>query len=434
MMFQVANRRVPEVRGGNDIWIGRTLLVGCVFAGMASADATFFGLLVVFFGSSMSLSEQEALRLELDAICGYWESAGVESVSNSGSHDLRQSKRDRDLTDLRSKVQPTGHPEEFHDCTLTISRARQARCSLGVLGAGMLTHRGFSAWIVVDGKPLPEYLVAVDSNANRVSCWIPSEEGKHFAVHWQDHGGKVDTCAFITLDGFVVPGRFLFGEGVASRQGVRTSPTTERPFVFRKVDETASETSSECSSQGIGVVALRIKQVARVDLRPANPILELPRTVLGKRKAGDFCVGFGEENRSDQQFPSTWSVVPHDKTVPGAKQPSTYVTFVFRYRSREFLVTQGIATEPEPVRVPPPRRAPPPRKKAKIAMIPPLGPYPRPTQDMRRAVSCKVEPNKNAGFPGQGLLVFDGATIDGPWGDSGDSSPEAGFSQSSGTD
>lgn len=50
----------------------------------------------------------------------------------------------------------------------------------------------------------------------------------------------MDTCAFITLDGFVVPGRFLFGEGVASREGVRTSKTTERPFMFQNVDETGT--------------------------------------------------------------------------------------------------------------------------------------------------------------------------------------------------
>ena len=42
----------------------------------------------------------------------------------------------------------------------------------------MLTHRGFSAWIVVEGKELPEYLAAVDSDANRVSCWIPGDEGQ----------------------------------------------------------------------------------------------------------------------------------------------------------------------------------------------------------------------------------------------------------------
>lgn len=43
----------------------------------------------------------------------------------------------------------------------------------------MLTHRGFSAWITVDDDaPLPEYLVAVDDEAHRVSCWVPGEEGK----------------------------------------------------------------------------------------------------------------------------------------------------------------------------------------------------------------------------------------------------------------
>jgi hypothetical protein len=42
----------------------------------------------------------------------------------------------------------------------------------------MLSHRGFSAWITVDGTPLPEYLVAVDELTHRVSCWIPGEQGK----------------------------------------------------------------------------------------------------------------------------------------------------------------------------------------------------------------------------------------------------------------
>jgi hypothetical protein len=43
----------------------------------------------------------------------------------------------------------------------------------------MLTHRGFSACILSEGKPIPEYLVAVvDENPNTISCWIPSEVGK----------------------------------------------------------------------------------------------------------------------------------------------------------------------------------------------------------------------------------------------------------------
>jgi hypothetical protein len=50
----------------------------------------------------------------------------------------------------------------------------------------------------------------------------------------------VDTCSFITLDGYVVPGRFLFGTGVAWRQGVRTGPSTERPFIFSNVEDTSN--------------------------------------------------------------------------------------------------------------------------------------------------------------------------------------------------
>jgi hypothetical protein len=39
------------------------------------------------------------------------------------------------------------------------------------------------------------------------------------------------------LDGYVAPGRFLYGDGVAWRGGVRTGPATERPFVFQQVVE-----------------------------------------------------------------------------------------------------------------------------------------------------------------------------------------------------
>lgn len=47
----------------------------------------------------------------------------------------------------------------------------------------------------------------------------------------------MDSCGFIILDGLVVPGRFLFGEGITSRGGVRASKSTERPFMFQKVLE-----------------------------------------------------------------------------------------------------------------------------------------------------------------------------------------------------
>lgn len=34
------------------------------------------------------------------------------------------------------------------------------------------------AWIVVDGMAVSEYLTAVNTQQNQVSCWIPASEGK----------------------------------------------------------------------------------------------------------------------------------------------------------------------------------------------------------------------------------------------------------------
>lgn len=99
----------------------------------------------------------------------------------------------------------------------------------------VLSHLGYSAWITSEDKPLPEF--EVHASSKRATCWIPSTEGKAFVVHWRDEGSQIDTAAYITLDGFVVSGRFLFGQGHASRGGVRTGVSSERPFVFSKVDE-----------------------------------------------------------------------------------------------------------------------------------------------------------------------------------------------------
>jgi len=220
----------------------------------------------------------------------------------------------------------------------------------------MLTHRGFSAWIVVDGKPLPEYLVAEDAKAAKVSCWIPGEAGQKFAVHWKDHGSKIDSCSFISLDGLVVPGRFIFGDGETSRGGVRSGANTERPFAFREVEEDVPSTHS--ANKDVGMIILRIKRIRRVAGRPANPVQQVPSLILGKRKAGELCVGFAEDRQTYDQYAYTWSVKPYEKDSPaGAKTPSTYVSFVFRYRTREWLQMQGIMPESGVPSSPPATRA-----------------------------------------------------------------------------
>ncbi|KAI0688634.1 hypothetical protein BC835DRAFT_1419015 [Cytidiella melzeri] len=214
----------------------------------------------------------------------------------------------------------------------------------------MLTHRGFSAWIVSEGKELREFEVVVDSTSNKVSCWIPCDIGKTFAVHWLDHGTNVDSAAYINLDGFTVPGRFLYGLGAAQRESVRVSDRSERLFQFAAPE--AVEGHGSNPTPDIGTISLKIKQVKRTAPDHAkNAPLKPPRSVRSRRGGSEACVGFGLKRTASVQHDKTWSFVPYDKSQPG-----TYVQFLFRYRTREFLLEQGIVSatalaepKPEPI-------------------------------------------------------------------------------------
>lgn len=61
---------------------------------------------------------------------------------------------------------------------------------------------------------------------------------KSFQVRWRDdHSSRIQSAGYIDLDGFIVPGRFLYGYGETYRAGVRTGPNRERPFIFARVED-----------------------------------------------------------------------------------------------------------------------------------------------------------------------------------------------------
>ncbi|KAI0345128.1 hypothetical protein BDW22DRAFT_1354017 [Trametopsis cervina] len=206
----------------------------------------------------------------------------------------------------------------------------------------MLTHRGFSAWIVSEGKELREFETVIDPKTNKVSCWIPCELGKTFTVHWLDHGSNVDSAAYINLDGFTVPGRFLYGLGAAQRGSVRVSERTERLFQFATPDAVKPEEGrTSGSAQDVGIISLKIKQIKRTTPdHAANAPLKPPKPSRIRRGGSEACVGFGVKRTSSIQHDKTWSFVPYDKSNPG-----TFVQFVFRYRTADFLLDQGIIAE-----------------------------------------------------------------------------------------
>lgn len=120
-----------------------------------------------------------------------------------------------------------------------------------------------------------------------------------FTIHWRDSGGLVDTAAYIFLDGFEVPGYFLFGFGEAHRGAARISPTLQRPFVFAKPDESMYTLGLKCSNacpyvvlgfppypwtpESGGVIQLAITRIKRVGASAPN----VPRQPPGPVKSDE---------------------------------------------------------------------------------------------------------------------------------------------------
>ncbi|KAF8274373.1 hypothetical protein EI94DRAFT_679993 [Lactarius quietus] len=202
----------------------------------------------------------------------------------------------------------------------------------------MLRLREFTAWISCEGSPLPVFQPVIDADNSRVTCWIACDKGEAFRVHWRDEGSRVDTAAYITLDGYKVPGHYLWGKGETSRGGIRTGPNTERPFTFANFDEelAVTECHHTANRREPGTIVLRVRRISLTRVGEPNPVPQIPPPARAGDKETDLRVMFGSPEPAVPQTP-TISFESYDKENPGS-----YVTFVFRYRTKEFLISQGL--------------------------------------------------------------------------------------------
>ncbi|THH10703.1 hypothetical protein EW145_g1151 [Phellinidium pouzarii] len=206
----------------------------------------------------------------------------------------------------------------------------------------MVKHKEFYAWITVDGIPLPEYSTVIEDN--KATCYVPSEAGKTFVVHWIDEGSMVSTAGYILVDGFASSGRFLYGIGETHRSGVRTSSSTERPFMFAEIPSNASPGSVQ-GSKDIGTIELKIMQVKVGPKQPNKNIAIIPPMPLLSKdsidKTGGHYATFREDEPYYDQMELTRSIEPLDSS-----NPHSYVKFTFYYRSMKWLLEHGLAMLP----------------------------------------------------------------------------------------
>ncbi|RDX56781.1 hypothetical protein OH76DRAFT_1369822 [Lentinus brumalis] len=228
----------------------------------------------------------------------------------------------------------------------------------------MLDHRGFSAWITSNDLELVEFEPRTNNNNHTVTCWIVGTVGSTFVVHWRDHGSMVDSASYIYFDGFKVSGQYLHGEGEELRRGIRVSEEEERPFVFSAIGPNdRAGFDGKPPDKNVGSIMLQILLIKRVGEREPNPIRPPPNVIRGLRQEGDVAIRYGDVRPAPMQK-RTWKMVPFNPEAPGP-----YVTFIFRYRSKDWLLSQGIIGEHETLwRIP----DHPPASTLSIADLPPV--------------------------------------------------------------
>ncbi|KAF7376503.1 hypothetical protein MSAN_00066200 [Mycena sanguinolenta] len=125
----------------------------------------------------------------------------------------------------------------------------------------MLQCGEFAAWVSIDGKETQEYGIEVSEDGKSVTCWIASELGKKFSVHWQNISYKGDVSGRIHMDGTSCQSRILRGEKLPSAtmlDGVVNGHSV-KPFVFSSLELTDDESFLDrASHQGLGLIELRI--------------------------------------------------------------------------------------------------------------------------------------------------------------------------------
>ncbi|KAJ7121339.1 hypothetical protein C8R43DRAFT_78095 [Mycena crocata] len=205
----------------------------------------------------------------------------------------------------------------------------------------MPKYKDFSAWITIDGREAetPEYDIQVSENEKMVTCWIGSELGKKFTVHWKNSSYyDSDTSGHVKMDGVACGGLLMYRSAapvLAHLTGV-SDGTAIRPFIFSSLSITDDDAFLGGSShQELGVIELHIYP-SRIESRDVSAtILSLSELKVHERskKAVTQQITLGNA----ELLPQRETFVRSQRIGPDL------VKFLFKYRPMDVLRANGIA-------------------------------------------------------------------------------------------
>ncbi|KAI1795879.1 hypothetical protein LXA43DRAFT_989893 [Ganoderma leucocontextum] len=205
-----------------------------------------------------------------------------------------------------------------------------------------LKLKGFSAHICCDGKELEQYDVQLEDERT-VTCWIPSESGKAFSVHWKEDASPTPTLMQVTT---LVDGRCVArhkDSGFIS--GLVDRPGQVRPLLFSQLKVTddeavASSSPSALRLDKLGAIEVEMRRVDAYheceDFFSMGEVPEIGPVHEKSKKAGVHAVSIG----------AAAACKPTRKMMAIGLQNQPFAVFKFLYRPIELLRANDIAPRP----------------------------------------------------------------------------------------
>ncbi|KAJ7646773.1 hypothetical protein FB45DRAFT_732843 [Roridomyces roridus] len=203
-----------------------------------------------------------------------------------------------------------------------------------------------SAWITIDDEKLTEY--DVHKVGKTMTCWIPSELGKTFSVHWKNDGFKKNPFGEIAVDGIDCAGMVIESNSLpfsAECSGMRGG-ATYRPFIFSALKLTDDDDFLEQPlNKNFGSIVVRIYPVKFLAPRrrvrgsgASEPGPSLPKLTVHERskKASAHQITLG-----------TWLTPSRRRRIELRRAGPDVVKFCFKYCPLDLLQANGIAPAPE---------------------------------------------------------------------------------------
>ncbi|KAL0071720.1 hypothetical protein AAF712_000642 [Marasmius tenuissimus] len=131
----------------------------------------------------------------------------------------------------------------------------------------VLSCNEFTAWVTIEGDPVEEYKVHWSTPQKQtMCCWIPSQAGRNYQVHWRDSRRTTATDGLVVIDGKHCGTKTISPDlekpDTTSKKGFRTSSDRVAPFQFAKLQTTDNESQAGLSSSSlVGNIELLIFRV-----------------------------------------------------------------------------------------------------------------------------------------------------------------------------